>query len=116
MLIRKALVDPLNTELRSKILDRRISANSLVCMNEVEFLNPEARMRIEKARAERMEQKTVEYIERLTMTETTLFKCPSCGCSKCYANFRSTDYVKWQGDDPAPTLLKCTACSFTFKE
>lgn len=115
-LIRNGLADPLNTKLRRDILERRTTAGDLVDMNDLDWLNPVERERVDKERQERMSQKTVEYMERLSMTVTTIFKCPSCGCGECYANFRSTDFVKWQGDDPHPTLLRCTKCGFTFKE
>ena len=71
---------------------------------------------LDKARTERLNQYSVEYLEKLNLTVTHMFTCPVCGSRDCYANFRSTDFVKWQGDDQTPTLLRCCKCSHSFRQ
>lgn len=115
-LIFRSLSDPLNTGLRESVLAGLTTPSDLVAMDEESLLNPETREERQRQRRERLEQKTVAYVESLTSTVTHLFACPSCGGRKCHAQFRSTDFVKWHGDDPTPTLLTCVKCSHSFRQ
>lgn len=114
--VTKALTDPLNAALRERVLSGRLPPSELAALDEVSLLNPDARAALEKARLERLNQHSVEYLEKLSLTKTNLYTCPACGSQECYANFRSTDFVKWQGDDETPTLLRCCKCSFSFRQ
>lgn len=111
----RAIADPLNGDLRRRLFDGSLSPDALVALDEESLLNPQQRQQQTAARLARLNQQSVEYIERLSSTLTGLYTCPACGCRECYANFRSTDFVKWMGDDPTPTLLRCTACSMSFR-
>ncbi|CAD2219969.1 transcription elongation factor [Angomonas deanei] len=115
MLIGKALSDPLNHSLRENLWTGKLSEEELVKMNEFELLNPVDRSALEEERKARLEQKTVAFIEELASVKTELYPCPQCGNKECYANFRSTDFVKWHGDDPTPTILKCKKCGHHFR-
>lgn len=110
-----ALGDPLNKELRHAVLTGTMSPAALVALDEVSLLNIEKRAAQEKARLERLDQHSVEYLERLSLTVTNIYTCPACGSHECYANFRSTDFVKWGGDDQTPTLLRCCKCGHSFR-
>lgn len=111
----RGLTDPLNEQLRRDVLHGVISPGQLVALDDESLLNPGMRAKCQMDRAQRQEQQTVEFQQRLTSTVTSMFTCPSCGNKECYANFRSTDFVKWQGDDPTPTLLRCVKCQHSFK-
>ncbi|AYU79101.1 transcription elongation factor-like protein [Leishmania donovani] len=111
-----ALADPLNEELRESVLSGRLRPEELVALDEVSLLNQAERAVLEKARLERLNQHSVEYLERHNLTVTNMFTCPECGSRECYANFRFTDFVKWQGDDQTPTLLRCCRCSLSFRQ
>lgn len=111
-----ALDDPLNVELRNAVLQGKLRPAELVELDEFSLLNPEERAAKDKARTERLNQYSVEYLEKLNLTVTHMFTCPVCGSRDCYANFRSTDFVKWQGDDQTPTLLRCCKCSHSFRQ
>lgn len=110
------LSDPLNTALRHSVLSGEVTPQALVEMDEEQLLNPELRRIRREQRLERLEQKSVEFVQRLTSVVTHLYKCPECGGEECYANFRNADFVKWHGDDPNPTLLTCTKCGFSFRQ
>lgn len=114
--VTQALADPLNVELRKSVLQGKITPTALVAMDEVSLLNPKDRERQERARLDRLNQHSVEYLEKLQYTVTHMFTCPACGSHECFANFRSTDFVKWQGDDQTPTLLRCCKCSHSFRQ
>ncbi|CBZ27345.1 transcription elongation factor-like protein [Leishmania mexicana MHOM/GT/2001/U1103] len=114
--VTRALADPLNGELRESVLSGRLRPEELVALDEVSLLNQAEREVLEKARLERLNQHSVEYLERLSLTVTNMFTCPECGSRECYANFRFTDFVKWKGDDQTPTLLRCCRCSLSFRQ
>ncbi|KPI88907.1 transcription elongation factor-like protein [Leptomonas seymouri] len=114
--VTQALADPLNVDLRNAVLKGEVSPEKLVTLDEVSLLNPKERAIQEKARRERLDQRSVEYVEKLSLTVTHMFTCPACGSRECFANFRSTDFVKWQGDDQTPTLLRCCKCSLSFRQ
>ncbi|GET88863.1 transcription elongation factor-like protein [Leishmania tarentolae] len=114
--VTRALADPLNEELRESVLSGPLCPEELVALDEVSLLNQSERAVRESARLERLNQHSVEYLERLSLTVTNMFTCPECGFGECYANFRSADFVKWQGDDPTPTLLRCCRCSLSFRQ
>ncbi|KAG5503911.1 hypothetical protein GH5_04764 [Leishmania sp. Ghana 2012 LV757] len=111
-----ALADPLYEKLREDVLSGRLRPEDTVALDEVSLLNQSARAALEEARLERLNQQSVEYLERLRLTVTNMFTCPECGSCECYAHFRSTDFVKWQGDDQTPTLLRCCKCSLSFRQ
>lgn len=110
-----SLSDPLNHELRSMVLSGAIPVDRLVRMDEESLLNPELRARRQRQRRIRLEQQTADFVDRLNATVTYMFECPACGGSDCFAQFRSADFVKWHGDDPTPTLLRCRLCSHSFR-
>ncbi|KAK7195773.1 transcription elongation factor-like protein [Novymonas esmeraldas] len=114
--VTRALADPLNAQLRVDVLTGVVSPDELAALDEVRLMNPTARGEMERARTERLNQQSVEYLERLSLTVTHMFTCPACGSRECYANFRSTDFVKWQGDDATPTLLRCCKCALSFRQ
>ncbi|KAG5477674.1 hypothetical protein LSCM1_04967 [Leishmania martiniquensis] len=90
-----ALADPLNEKLRESVLTGRLRPEDLVALDEVSLLSEPARAALEKGRLERLNQQSVENLERLSLSVTNMFTCPECGARECYANFRSTDFVKW---------------------
>lgn len=114
--VTQALADPLNVELRNDVLQGKLSPEELISLDETSLLNPQDRAVQEKARLDRLNQHSVEYLEKLSLTVTHMFTCPACGSHECFANFRSTDFVKWQGDDQTPTLLRCCKCSHSFRQ
>ncbi|CAG9574486.1 transcription elongation factor-like protein [Leishmania major strain Friedlin] len=112
--VTRALADPLNEELRESVLSGLLRPEELVALDEVSLLNQAERSVLAKARRERLNQHSVEYLERLNLTVTNMLTCPECRSHECYANFRFTDFVKWQGDDQTPTLQRCCRCSVSF--
>ncbi|KAH9597073.1 Transcription elongation factor S-II [Trypanosoma melophagium] len=109
------LSDPNNTALRRDVLDGRIPPEKLASMQECDLVNPILREKWEKQRCEVLRQKTVEFVERLTSTVTTIYTCPSCGEKQCTLRERQADKQKWAGDDATPFLLTCCSCSLTFR-
>ncbi|KPA79015.1 transcription elongation factor-like protein [Leptomonas pyrrhocoris] len=114
--VTQALADPLNTDLRNAVLKGEMSPEKLVTLDELSLLNPKERAIREKARLDRLNQHSVDYLEKLSLTVTHMYTCPVCGSQDCFANFRSTDFVKWQGDDQTPTLLRCCKCAHSFRQ
>ncbi|KAG5492994.1 hypothetical protein JKF63_01575 [Porcisia hertigi] len=114
--VTRALADPLNEKLRESVLTGRLSPEELVALDELSLLSHTERERLERARQARLDQYSVEYFDRLNNTVTHMFTCPACESRECYAHFRSTDFVKWQGDDETPTLLRCCKCSLSFRQ
>ncbi|KAG5500662.1 hypothetical protein JIQ42_04681 [Leishmania sp. Namibia] len=111
-----ALADPLNEKLREDVFSGRLRPEDLVALDEVSLLNQPARAALEEARLERLNQQSVEYLERLRLTVTNMLTCPECGSRECYVHFRSTDFVKWQGDDQTSTMLRCCKCTFSLRQ
>lgn len=110
-----SLSDPLNADLRWRVLSGSIAPAALVHMDEESLLNPPLREERHCQRQERLEQKTTDFISRMNSPLTYMYVCPSCGKNECFAQFRSSSQVKWTGDDPTPTLLHCRSCTCAFR-
>ncbi|EKF39380.1 transcription elongation factor, putative, partial [Trypanosoma cruzi marinkellei] len=109
------LSDPENSALRQALLESRLSPTALASMAESELVNPKLREKWEKQRLKNLEQKTVMFVEQLTAMVTSIYTCPACGGQRCTLRRRQADKQKWAGDDEAPNLLTCCACSHAFR-
>lgn len=106
------LKDPLNSELRSRIVSGDLPVEVLVTMGEKELLNPERRRELEEGFKERSKDTNLVEIEKARQTTSTLFPCPACKVRDCSWVQRQTR----SGDEPMTVICSCNQCGHQWRK
>ncbi len=107
-----AFEDDLNHQLRSDARSRKLSAATLVEMDEHDLVNPVERQRLDEKRDERAKAKNVQALKAAQAGPgTSFFKCPRCGARDALL----TELQTCGGDEPTTKFLYCQKCEYNWR-
>lgn len=107
-----SLKDPLNTELREKLVSGVMPVEVLVNLSEKELANPERRREMEEGFKERSKDTNLQEIANALKTTSTLFPCPNCKARDCSWVQRQTR----SGDEPMTVICSCNRCNHQWRK
>eukprot|EP00796_Vickermania_ingenoplastis_P004346 gene4346-3160_t len=112
MMLIANLKDPLNTELRARIISGELPVEVLTRMGEKDLVNPECRRELEKGFLERSKDKDLTEIAKAQRTSSKLFQCPACKAKDCSWVQRQTR----SGDEPMTVICDCNVCNHHWRK
>lgn len=112
MTLMASLKDPLNSELREKLVSGKLPVEVLVTLSEKELANPERRKEMDEGFKNRSKDTNLQEIENALKTTSTLFVCPSCKVRDCSWVQRQTR----SGDEPMTVICSCNRCNHQWRK
>lgn len=112
MTLMASLKDPLNVELREKLVSGKLPVEVLVTLSEKELANPERRREMDEGFKKRSKDTNLQEIANALKTTSTLFSCPSCKARDCSWVQRQTR----SGDEPMTVICSCNRCNHQWRK
>lgn len=112
MTLLASLKDPLNVELREKLVSGAMPVEVLMTLSEKELANPDRRKEMEEGFKERSKDTNLHEIANALKTTSTLFPCPNCKARDCSWVQRQTR----SGDEPMTVMCSCNRCNHQWRK
>lgn len=112
MTLMAALKDPLNTDLRRRIISGELPVQVLVTLGEKDLVNPVERKEMDDGFKERSKDTNLFEMQKATQTTSRLFPCPNCKVRDCSWVQRQTR----SGDEPMTVICSCNNCNHQWRK
>lgn len=112
MMLLANIKDPLNTDLRKRLVDGVLPVEVLVTLGEKDLANPETKRELEEGFNERSKDTNLNAIADALKTTSTLFVCPNCKARDCSWVQRQTR----SGDEPMTVICSCNKCDYQWRK